>query len=227
MLSLSGMMSASSERCPFCSQAFKSLGHHLPRCKARNGQDYKHLLRSSSGSQPCPSCKKVFKRLDLHLRANYSCGLSFSQGCVGKSVPDNVLQPQTHCESSASAKHKLSSPTRASVSVLNPLRLPDIKDSESWVEVNATLSQILSSDLLLFEDPDELHDTLVSRIYSVLLGKFGDRDLTRHHKHRRHDRQLRKFRNLKNEARKAFRTAKRNNEPASVIAALSHSFHSH
>ena len=199
-------MAASSEQCPFCSQSFKSLGHHLPRCKARNGQDYKHLLRSSSGSQPCPSCKQVFKRLDLHLRASHSCGLSSSLECVDKSVPDNVLQPQTHSESSASAKHKLSFPTRNSVNILNPLQLPDIRDSESWAEVNATLSQTLSTDMLLIENPDELHDTLVSRIYSILLGKFGDRPLTRHHKHRRHDRQLRKYRNLKNEARRAFRT---------------------
>ena len=224
---LSGTMSASSERCPFCSQTFKSLGHHLPRCKARNGQGYKHLLRSSSGSQPCPSCKKVFKRLDLHLRASYSCGMSSSQERVDKSVPDNVLQPQTHSESSAAAKHKrkLSSPSRVSTNVLNPLQLPDIKDSGSWAEVNTTIRENLGIDYLLFEDPDELHDTLVSRMYSVLLEKLGDRPLARHHRHRRHDRQLRKFRDLKNEARRAFRTAKRNNEPASVITALSRSFH--
>ena len=160
-------MSASSERCPFCSQIFKSLSQHLPRCKARNGHDYKHLLRSSSHSQPSPSRKKVFKRLDLHLRSSYSCGLSSSQECVDKSVPNNVLQLQTHSESSAPAKHKRTSPTGVSVNVLILLKLPDIKDFGSWFEANATFSQVLSSNLLLIEDTDELHDTLVYRIYSV------------------------------------------------------------
>ena len=141
-------------------------------------------------------------------------------------MPDNVLQPQMHSESSAPAKHdnKHTSLTGVSVTVLKPLKLPDIKDSKSWFEVNATFSQVLSTDFLLIEDPNVL-DTLASRIYSVLHGKFGDFPCTRHNKHKHHDRQLKKFTNLKNDARRAFRTAKRNNEPASVISAQSRTFH--
>ena len=223
--SLSGTMSVSSECCPFCSQSFKSLGHHLPRCKARNGQDYSSILRSSSNNQFCPSCKKEFKRLDLHLRTSGLCMLPSSQGSVDQSVSDNALQLQTHSESSAPAKHNPPLPTR-SATIRDPLQLPDIKDSTCWSEVNASLTQELSSHLLSMEDPDELHDSLVSKLYSVLHREFGSRSLSHHHKKKRHDRQFRRFRLLKNDARRAFRSAKRNNEPASVISALSHTFHS-
>ena len=33
--------------CPFCSKAFKSVGKHLPRCRERDGRDYKQFLASS------------------------------------------------------------------------------------------------------------------------------------------------------------------------------------
>ena len=105
-----------------------------------------------------------------------------------------------HSESSAAAKYKPISPTESPVNIPNPLQLPDLKDSESWFEVNATFRQVLSLDLLLIKDPDKLHNMLVSTIYSVLHGKFEDRAFHHHHKHRRHDCQLKRFRNLKNDA---------------------------
>lgn len=133
-----------------------------------------------------------------------------------------------HSESSAPAKHNPPLPTRSaqSATILDPLQLPDIKDSSCWSEVNASLIQELSSQLLSMEDPDELHDSLFSKLYSVLHREFGSRSFSHHHKKKRHDWQLRRFRLLKNDARRAFRTAKRNNAPASVISALSHTFHS-
>ena len=220
-------MSLPSNQCPFCYQLFKSLGHHLPKCKAREGQDYKHLLKSSTATQSCLSCKRYFKRLDLHLQSSPTCALSSMPECADKSVSDSALQLPMHCESSDPAKHKPVPPPPPAIAsaVLNPLNLPDIRDCEGWLDVNDTLQRALSSSLLLLDDPDVLHTTLVSNIYTVVRDKFGVRCVNRSHRHRRHDRQLKTFRRLKNEARRAFRSAKRNNDPASVISALSRSFH--
>jgi len=183
-------MAEAINNCPFCGLSFKSLGHHIYRCKLREGREYRQYLKTGrkTGSD--------------HL------ALADQSGCAERS------QQIQHCGLAKPAR-PLTSSTPQLIKV-EPLTLPDPDDRDAWEATNTFFSSHLVPHLMSLDDPDVINGELTSGIYSYFSKTYGlqpSRTPKAVRRRKKHDRRVRKLREVKNAIRRDYRKEKTRQPP--------------
>ena len=200
----------------------------------------------------CPKCDRCFRRLDTHLPVSATCrDVQGRRGCL-PAPPSRSVSSTSHSNSTASCSNSSvtlhgnlnSTVTTTAVATTtvattpqdrstlpalhfnDSLRLP--RSPEEWEEADHLLCSVTAS-VLQASTAEEKNSCLCAGIYDILAVRFGTRATPRpqipaRSNLKQHDRALKEVTRLKNEARRAFRSAKREGASTDAIQSLATNF---
>ena len=194
-------MAEAVNNCPFCGLFFKSLGHHIYRCKFREGREYRQYLKTRGKTGA-----------DLLSQADQSGYANRSQQFQHRGLAESARPPLS------------STPQLITV---EPLSLPNPDDREAWEATNTFFSTHLVPHLMSLDDPDAINSKLTTGMYSYFSEAYGlqpSRNPKAVRRRKKHDRRVKRLRETKNAIRRKYREALRTQQPLEVIQGISKDF---